>query len=383
MASNRIYLDYAASTPIDKEVLKAMEPYFSEKYGNPGSLHSFGQEALAAVGRARETVERAIGLGAADFRNIIFTGSATEANNLALRGAVHTAGRSSRIIISSIEHESVLETAKDLGKEGVEVVYLPVSRDGTVVLETLKKSLNDRTVLVSVMHANNELGTIEPIKEIGKIVADFRRNKQYPLFHTDAVQAFQFLDCDVEELGVDLMTLSAHKIYGPKGIGALYVRGPEMLSPIVTGGGQEFNLRSGTESVPAIVGFGKAAELAFAAREKETKRIWELSEYFFGELKKIYPKVEINGGAEKLPNILNCFLPGEPAQELLIKMDRAGIAVSSGSACSARASKPSHVLQALGHQHDRVMESVRFSFGKFTTKEELTEALKRMRNVFR
>lgn len=442
-----------------------MQPYFSEKYGNPGSLHSFGQEAVAAVDKARETIAKAIG---ADFREITFTGSATEANNLALRGSVSRAKYlvcgmdenakykildtkyKSKVIVSAIEHESVLRTAQDLKKEGVETVFLPVNRNGFVDLEKLKAALDDKTILVSVMYANNEIGTIQPISEISKLISEFRKQKaesrsdknssfyfldsRFPLFHTDAVQAFQFLDCDVNKLGVDLMTLSAHKIYGPKGVGALYVRNLKhetrnskyqfhrasttelgqipnsklqiqnvsdfgfrvsdlhVISPLITGGGQEFGLRSGTENVPAIAGFGRAAELVNDSRELENKRIRELRDYFWAELKKIYPKAQVNGIMNKesgmrdekptvhnssfaLPNILNVYFPDYLASYLVIKLDMVGIAVSSGAACSARSSRPSHVLRALGLPIDRILRSVRFSFGKPTKIEDIKEVL--------
>lgn len=430
----KIYLDYAASTPVDKRVLEAMKPYFNEKYGNPGSLHSFGQEAVAAIDLARETIAGAIG---AKFEEIVFTGSATEANNLALRGTVKAArfflrgagdsfknqarenvgsfrsgaDEPPKIIVSAIEHESVLETAHDLEKEGVEVVVLPVSSDGFVDLEKLKAALDERTVLVSVMYANNEIGTIQPIAEIAEIIKNHKlKNKNYPLFHTDAVQAFQYLNCNVDKLGVDLMTLSAHKIYGPKGIGALYVRNNELgimnygneepvihnskfiIQPLVTGGGQEFGLRSGTENVPSIVGFAKAVALAAGLREKEARRISNLRHYFWRELKKIYPTAEANGIMNKktiihnssfiLPNILNVYFPAQKAEDLLVKFDQAGIAVSSGSACRTRSAKPSHVLQALGLKMERVKSSIRFSLGRFVSKEEIEETLRRINKIF-
>lgn len=404
----KIYLDYMATTPVDPRVKTAMAPYFYEKFGNPGSLHSFGQETMAAVDFSREIIAKAIG---ADFHEVIFTGSATEANNLALRGVTRLAQKflPVRIIVSSIEHESILETAKDLEQEGIEVIYLPVDKKGFVDLEKLKKSLNKKTILVSVIYANNEIGVIQPIMEILKIINEFKSERKssslYPLFHTDAVQSFQFLDCDVSKLGVDLMTLSAHKIYGPKGIGALYSRGTRCqalgarneknkllgpnaygLAPITTGGGQEFGLRSGTENVPAIVGFAKATELAMDLRESERKRISKLASYFWRKLKKIYPEVELNPNrnlqtTKYLPNILNISFPGHSAEDLLIKFDMAGIAVSAGSACSVRSARPSHVLQALDLPTERIKSSIRFSFGKFTTKKDVSESVKRIGRI--
>lgn len=431
----KIYLDYAASTPVAPEVLRATEPYFTEKFGNPGSLHSFGQEAIKAIDESREIIAKAIGT---KFNEIIFTGSATEANNLALRGVVKKLGskiKNPRIIVSTIEHESVLETVRDLERDGVEVIYLPVDSGGIVNAEALKKVLNERTVLVSVMYANNEIGTIQPIAEIAKIVKEFReesrsKNKEsstihdprfmFPFLHTDAAQAFQFLDCDVDKLGVDLLTISGHKIYGPKGIGALYVRNVlnvvndgangyntrarasdqavTTLLPIVTGGGQEFGMRSGTENVPLIVGFAKAAELVAHSRELENKRIAKLRDYFWTELKNIYPKAELNGFLESrsknkesgmihdsrfmLPNILNIYFPDHEAQFLLTKLDLAGVAASSGSACRSRAVETSHVIGALGYSRERAKRSVRFSFGRPTTEKEIKEALKILKDCF-
>ena len=398
----KIYLDYAATTPVDKEVERMMKPYFSHKFGNPNSLHTFGQEARKAIDESREKIARLIGT---DFREIIFTGSATEANNLAIRGIVKATrdkelGIRPRIIVSAIEHESILETAKDLEREGVEVIYLPVNKQGIVDLKKLAGSLSKNTILVSVMYANNEIGTIQPIAEISKIIQDFRRFKtnspinqlsNYPLFHTDAVQALQFLNCNVNDLGVDMMTLSGHKIYGPKGVGLLYIRDngqainkKNNISPIITGGGQEFGLRAGTENVANIVGFAKAIELADKNKEKEYKKILGLKKYFWGNINKIYPPAEINGidcrlSADKyqaLPNIINIHFPGQKAEELLIKLDLSGVAVSSGSACASFSAKPSHVLSALGHPEKRIKSSLRFSLGKFTAKGDLDQALK-------
>jgi cysteine desulfurase len=415
-----IYLDYAASTPVDPRVLRAMEPYFSEKFGNPGSLHSFGQEAIAAVDKSREEIARAIGVPPSagwrsGFREVIFVGSATEANNLALRGVVRSAKiKNPRIIVSSIEHESILETVRDLEKDGAEVVYLPVDRRGTVDLKKLEAALNERTVLVSVMYANNEIGTVQPLSAVAEVISNWKSeirkfrnqlpitNYQLPLFHTDAAQAFQFLDCDVNKLGIDLMTLSSHKIYGPKGIGALYVRqetrdkrqgANESLShvacrllPIISGGGQEFGLRSGTENTPAIVGFAKAVELVTSDKRQATNRIAGLRDNFWRELKEICPKAEVNGptdNSERLANVLNVYFPGHKSEDLMAKFDLSGVAVSAGSACRSRAVEGSYVIEALGHSNgstklttgERAKSSIRFSFGRPTTGEETERAL--------
>ena len=383
----RYYFDYAAATPVAPEVEKAMRLYFGKVYGNPGALHWFGQEASAAIFKSRDAIAKSLGC---NYREIIFTGSATEANNLALRGVVK-AVRSFRtktnerlkIIISAIEHDSVLDTARDLKNEGVEIVYLPVSKNGIVDFKKLEKELDERVVLVSVMYANNEVGVIQPISKITQIIKEFKEKKSfsYPLFHTDAVQAFNYLDCKVDSLGVDLLTLSAQKIYGPKGIGALYMRNQQLtknyLLPIITGGGQEYSFRSGTENVPGIVGFGKAVELADKFRQKENKRLKNLQDYFLAKLKKIAPKAELNGGLKnRLPNNINIYLPGNAAQDLIIKLDLAGFAVSPGAACSARTCKPSHVLKAMGFSDERATSSIRITFGRPTAKTEIDKLLK-------
>jgi len=379
----KIYLDYAAGTPVDPRVFAAMKPYFSQKFGNPGSVHSFGQDAIAAVDRSRESIARALG---AEFREVIFTGSATEANNLAIRGAIKKwkdVGNKGipRIVVSSIEHESVLETARDLEKEGVKVVYVPVDKKGMVNLRILEESLDNRTVLVSMMYANNEIGAIQPIAEIAAIIKKFRGTSIFPLFHTDAVQAFQFLDCDVQKLGVDMMTLSAHKIYGPKGIGALYMRRPIM--PVITGGGQEFGMRSGTENVPSIVGFAKAVASAETVREKEAERIMTLNDHFWRRIKNIFPKAERNGSVDGLPNIVNVYFPGYEAQDILTRLDLEGIAASSASACRSRALDASYVITALGYSKERAKASIRFSIGRPTTKREIDTALKVLKKILK
>jgi len=424
----RHYFDYAAATPLAPEVEKTMRPYWSKVFGNPGALHWFGQESSATIFKARETIAKSLGCS---YREIIFTGSATEANNLALRGAVRrilsavsnkeaegdktTRTLQPKIIISSIEHDSILDTAHELEKEGVEVQILPVDVNGVVNLKKLESLLDDRTVLVSVMYANNEIGTIQPIHEISKIINDFRNhsnvlsvvnddyNKRalasarasrtlYPLFHTDAVQAFNYLNCNVNDLGVDMMTLSSQKIYGPKGVGLLYVRKKtEMrnqksektkssslishlsyIAPIITGGGQEYGLRSGTENVPGIVGLARAVEMTDRLRKKESSRIKKMQDYFIAQIKKKIPKVQFNGGlGNRLPNNINMYIPDSEGQDLIIKLDLAGFAVSPGAACSARTCSPSHVLKALGCSDERATNSIRITFGRQTDKAEI------------
>jgi cysteine desulfurase len=387
----RVYMDYAATTPVDPEVLRAMEPYFTGKFGNPGSLHAFGQEAIAAVDHAREAIA---GLLGAEFRQVVFTASATEANNLALRGAVAQFKRTHpravpHILVSVVEHESVRETARALESEGCRVTYLPVNAAGTVDTKELKERMTPETALVSVMYANNEVGTIQPIAEIAALVKAMRegnggetvrgeRTGAYPLLHTDAAQACQFLDCNAQALGVDLMTISSHKIYGPKGAAALYVRDLALLAPLETGGGQEFALRSGTENVPAIVGFARAATIAAEKSEKEYLRTQELRGLLWKEIKKILPEASMNGPQEdtdKLPHILNVYFPGREAQDLLTRFDLNGLAASSGSACRARAVEASYVIEALGYPKARARSSIRLSLGRPTTEEEVSRAV--------
>lgn len=384
-SQKRIYFDYAAGTPVSDAALKAMQPYFSEKYGNPSSLHLFGQEAQAAIDNAREVISQAIG---ADFREIVFTASATEANNIALRSAVIALKEKiskPKIIVSSIEHESILKTAEDLKKWNCEVVVIPVHENGAIDLKKLEEEIDENTVLVSMMYANNEIGVIEPIQDIAEIIKAKKKNN-VPLFHVDAVQAFQFFDCDARKLGVDMMTLSSHKIYGPKGAGALYVRSGLKIDPQITGGGQEFGMRSGTENVPAIVGFAAAASEIIKKRSENAARLQELKEMLWKGIHEIYRAAEINGGEFKngniLPNILNIYFPNHLSSDLLVRFDEAGIMASAGSACSMRSIEPSYVIQALGHSKERAKRSIRFSLGAPTTKEEVKEALSRLEQVF-
>ncbi|MEK7093873.1 MAG: cysteine desulfurase family protein [Patescibacteria group bacterium] len=386
----KIYLDYAATTPVAPEVEKAMRPYWSGCFGNPGSLHSFGQEAMAAIDLSRERFSKMIG---AQFREVIFTGSATEANNLAIRGVLRAWQKRHegipRLIVSSVEHESVLETARLLESEGVDVAYLSVSKEGYINMKELESALNDQTVLVSIMYGNNEIGTVQPIQKISRVISDFRKqhNAAYPLFHTDAVQALPYIVVRVDDLGVDLATFSGHKVYGPKGVGALYVRGlteRSVIEPLLAGGGQEFGFRSGTENVSLIVGFVRAVELRGQKRKKEEEKITALKKYCFQKMSLVDKKILLNGVSlkEGLPHILNVAFSSILASDLLVYLDLHGVAISAGSACTARSPEPSHVLKALGLPTDRISRSVRFSFGSDTTRAQIDTAIRLIKKRF-
>lgn len=378
MLKKRLYFDYASTTPLLNQAKEAMLPFLDSEFGNAGSLHSFGQEAIRALDKSRETIARLLG---ADFRQIIFTSSATEANNLALRGCLpkfkslnNESKKVPHIISTFIEHESVLRALSDMEIKGeARITILPVNKKGMIDPWSVKDAITEDTVLVSIMYANNEMGSIEPISKIGSIIKSFRGKNSYPLFHVDAVQAFQFLDCNVHELNVDLMTISSHKVYGPKGAAALFVREPNTLSPLFAGGGQEFGLRSGTENIPAIVGFAKAAEVVVSKREENKKKLRDLSLFLWQVLSDV-AEIDINGPLlkdERLPNILNIHFLGKENEELLAKLDLAGIAVSAGSACKSRSLETSHVLGAIGLPEKRIEESIRISLGAPTTKEEI------------
>lgn len=373
----KIYLDYASTTPMEKGVVLAMEPYWNEVYANPGSIHACGQHVIKAVDESRATIQKF--LGAKSPREIIFTGSATEANNLAIFGLYgHTTSVKSRIITTQIEHQSVLEPIRALEKEGkIEAVYLGVDKEGLINPEELKSSINENTVLVSVGYANNEIGTIQPIQEAEKIVKELNPKT---IFHTDAVQTIQFLESDVQKLGVDLMTISAHKIYGPKGIGALYVRDGVKLEPVIYGGGQEYGLRSGTENVPLIVGFAKAVEILENWKTKESiEKITKLRDYLWQTLAPDSSGARVNGamGDKRLPNNLNVHIPNVDGETLLIALSEAGICVSSGSACASRSQKTSHVIIAIGGPADGV--NLRLTLGKQTDANDIEIFLKKLK----
>ena len=373
----RIYFDNSATTPVDPEVLEAMLPYLTEKYGNASSIHYFGQETRAAVDKARQQVADLINCRPTE---IAFTSGGTEANNLAVRGLIEANVRPNspkpHIITSAIEHPSVRNVLDDLEKRNTDVTSLPVYEDGIVRVEDVEESLRDETILVSVMAVNNEIGTIQPIKKIGKIVRDLRTAGRKIWFHTDAVQAAGKIDVDVEAIGCDLLTISAHKIYAPKGIGALYVRRGTRLHAQNLGGRQERSVRGGTESVPLIAAFGKAAEIAKTDMEKDRESLMELRDRFESGLFEKFRDAVLNGDQERrVPNISNISFPGVEGEALLINLDMQGVAVSTGSACSSGSLEPSPVIRALGADDARARSAIRFSFGRQNTVDEVDRLL--------
>ena len=372
----RIYLDHAATTPLRAEVRAAMEPYLTaEGFGNPSSLHAEGQRAKRALDAARDIVAEALGC---TFAEITFTSGGTESDNAALVGVMlANRERGNHLVTTQIEHEAVGKTAHFLESLGFEVTFLPVDEWGRVSPESVATALTDRTVLVSIMHANNEVGTIQPLREISEIV-----HGRGALLHTDAVQTFGQLPVSIDHLGVDLLTVSAHKIYGPKGAGALYAHAGLAIEPLLHGGGQERERRSGTENVPAIVGFGEAVRLLMLERAEEAQRLSALRDGFLADLRRSLPDLVLNGHpTERLPNNLNVSFPGIEAETLLLALDRAGIAASSGSACTSGSIEPSHVLQAMGLSPDRIRSAVRLTLGRGTGSEMLREATGRITEI--
>jgi cysteine desulfurase len=379
----RIYLDYASTTPIDPKVLRSILPYLKNNFGNPSSVHYFGQKARTAIDLAREKVAKFLGCSSEE---VIFTGSATEANNLAIKGLtshflLQTSNFKPHIITTQIEHKSVLETCKNLERKGAEVTYLPVDDQGLISVSHLAKKIKENTILVSIMYANNEIGAIQPVVEIGKLLKNINKIKekskiQKTYFHTDAVQTINWLDCKVERLGVDFLTLSGHKIYGPKGIGALYIKKGTPIEPQITGGGQEEGLRSGTENVAGIVGLGKAIDEVGSMKYK-VRRVKRLKNKLIKGILQNIPDVKLNGSLENsLPNIANFSFKGAEGEAIVIALDQEGICVSTGSACAAKSLEPSHVLLALGLTEEEAHTSVRFSLGKYTTAREINYVLK-------
>jgi cysteine desulfurase len=365
----RIYLDYAATTPTHPEVMKAMLPYFTDAFGNPSSIHSLGQEARDAIEKARNQVAALIG---AKSEEIVFTGSGTEADNLALKGvALANQGKGNHIITSSIEHHAVLETCKFLEKQGFSVTYLPVDGYGMVDPSGVKKAITAKTILISVMHANNDVGTIEPIAEIGNIA---REVEIY--LHTDAVQTAGHIPVDVNKLHVDLLSISAHKLYGPKGIGALYIKKGTKVGSFMHGGGQERGKRASTENVPAIVGFGKAAEIAQQEMLEEVQKLTVFRDRLIEGILRSIEHTQLNGHPViRLPNNVNVSVDYAEGESMLLNLDLAGICASTGSACSSADLHPSHVLVAMGLPQLQAHSSLRFTSGKWTTEEDISQVL--------
>jgi cysteine desulfurase len=365
----RIYLDYAATTPTHPEVVKAMLPYFTDAFGNPSSIHSLGQETKAAIEEARDKVARLIG---ARSEEIVFTSGGTEADNFAVKGVAYAnRQRGNHIITTSIEHHAVLEPCKFLEGQGFEVTYLPIDKYGLVDPEDVRKAITDKTVLISVMHANNEIGTIEPIPEIAKIA-----QRQEIYFHTDAVQTIGHIPVNVDVLGVDLLSISAHKIYGPKGIGALYIRKGTRIVPFMHGGEQERGRRASTENVPAIVGFGKAVEIAESEMQDEMERLTSLRDELIRGLFERMEGIYLNGHpSQRLPSYVNISVEFVEGESMAISLDLDGIAASTGSACASNAVEASHVLLALGLPAWLCHGSLRLSLGRETTREDMERVL--------
>ena len=368
-----IYLDNAASTQIHDDVLEAMLPYLKEQYGNPSSIHRYGRLANKAIEKARKQIAMLIN---ADPSEILFTSGGTESNNTALYG-IAAKKPHSQIITSSIEHDAILEPCKKLTKDGFDVIYLPVDNHGVVNLSVLKNSLSDNTCLVSIMFGNNEMGTIEPIAQIAQLC-----NERNIPFHTDAVQAVGKITIDVKKLGVDLLSISSHKINGPKGIGALYIRKGIDLIPIILGGGQENGLRSGTENVANIVGFGKACELAKLNLSENISHMKKLRDNLVATILREIPGVTFNGHTEhRLPNNAHFTFLGVAGEDLIIKLDEYGICASTGSACSVHTQKASHVLQAMGFSHEQITGSLRLTLGLFNNQQQIDETVNILKKV--
>ena len=382
-----IYMDHAAATPVDSVVLQTMMPYLNEKFANPGALHSQGREVKIDVDSARKQISDIFNTQP---RNIIFTASGTESDNLAILGVSRASSKyqvtsnkkfSNHVVTTKIEHHAVLRACKKLEKEGFEITYLKTDKHGLITPKQIIDALKNKTLLISVMYANNEIGTIEPIADIGKAILKWKKeNKrkpdQPPFFHTDACQAAGYLDLNVNKLHVDLLTINGSKIYGPKGVGVLYKSDHVKLEPMLFGGGQEFRFRAGTENVQGIVGTAKALEIADKTKEKEIKRLTKLRDYFIKEATKQIPNTTPNGHPElRLPNNVNLTFLGVEGEALLLYLDEYGISASTGSACTSESLDPSHVILALGRPYEYAHGSIRFSLGRCTKKGDIDYVL--------
>lgn len=374
-----VYLDHAATTYIEPGVFSAMRPFLTEHFGNPSALYHIGRFSSKAIAESRKKVAEIIH---ALPENIIFTGSGTESDNMAIYGIAKAHGHHGKHIIStSIEHHAVLGPLEDLKKQGWEITYIPVNKFGIIFAQDVVKAIRPDTVLISIMYANNEMGAIEPIDEIGRELLKYRKinNTPYPYFHTDACQTSGSLNLDVEKLHIDLMTLNGSKIYGPKGIGMLYLRRGVQIKPIIIGGGQERKLRSGTENVALIVGFAKALELVQADKEEESKRLQDLTKYLWNKIQKEVPNVQLNGpeiGQNRLSNNLNVTFMDIEGEALLLYLDEYGIMCSTGSACTSESLEPSHVLTAMGLPYEYSHGSLRFTLGHCNDKKDIDYLMK-------
>ena len=361
----RVYLDYAATTPTHPEVIQAMLPYFNDSFGNPSSIYSYGQEVKGAVNEVRSQIAEFIN---ARSEEIVITSGGTEADNHAVKGVVAAnEKKGNHIITSGIEHHAVIDTCQSLERHGAQVTYLPVDSYGMVDPDSVRKAITGKTILVSIMHANNEVGTIQPIAEIGKIT---REAGVY--LHTDAVQTVGHIPVDVNELGVDLLSLSAHKLYGPKGVGALYIRKGTKINPLIHGGGQEKGRRSGTENIPGIVGLGKAIEMVRQEMDDEATWLTSLRDRLIYGIQESIDHSQLNGHpTQRLPNNVNVSVDYVEGESMVLNLDLEGICASTGSACSSTSLEPSHVLLAMGLSHEQAHGSLRFTLGKWNSKEDI------------
>ena len=368
-----IYLDNAASTPVHEKVIEEMLPYFREQYGNPSSIHRHGRLANTAIQNARKRIATLIN---ADSNEILITSGGTESNNTAIYGII-SQSKGRHIITSSIEHDAILEPCKSLEKDGYRITFLPVDHHGFVNPEDLKKEISDDTCLITIMYANNEVGTIQPIKEISKIA----RGKNI-VFHTDAVQAVGKIPIDVKELGIDLLSISSHKINGPKGVGILYIKNGVKISPLMLGGGQERGLRSGTENVASIVGFGMACKLANDNVNENMAHFKKLTTRLISRVLTEIPATTLNGHPDKrIPNNTHFTFLGVSGEDLIIKLDENKISASTGSACSVKIQKASHVLKAMGFSHEQVTGSLRLTVGTTNTEQEIDETVEVLKKI--
>lgn len=380
----KIYLDHAATTPVDERVFSVMKPYFTGQFGNPSALYNLGREAQKAIAGARKTIA---GLIHALPENIIFTGGGSESDNLAIFGIARAhANKGKHIISIAIEHHAVLNPLEELKKEGFEITFVPVNKEGIVSAEAVAKAIRKDTILITIMYANNEVGSIQPIADIGREILKFRQanNTPCPYFHSDACQAAGYLNLDVEKLHVDLMTFNGSKIYGSKGVGILYLKRGVNIKPMILGGGQEKNRRAGTENVPAIVGLAKAMELVQAGKEKESARLRRLTDYFWKKIQEIIPQVQLNGpaiGENRLPNNLNVTFKNIEGEAMLLYLDEYGIMCSTGSACTSDSLEPSHVLRAMGLPYEMAHGSLRFTFGHSNSKADIDYIIKYLPDV--